>query len=231
MPIFFPTTITGKPAASGGPKVITYRTQDSQTSTTTTYTFNNGGSGYAIGTASSDRLVIVAVNLTISNRTVSSMTIGGVSATNAVRSQRGLACSEIWAAMVSSGTTANISITCSGTNDRCGIIIWTATGMSTATAVGSGSNTSATSPHATSAFATSNGGFVVMTSCDNGGSATYTESVSGGGTPAITEDYDGIFSGSPTMVGARTAATDGTNITVTITGGTNANGGMCAASF
>lgn len=229
MALFLPTTITGKPAASGGPKVVTYRTQDSQ-SAATNYTFTNGGSGYAIGTASSDRLVIVAVHLLNQGRTSSSVTIGGVGATLAVRGARGTGTSEIWAAMVSSGTTANISVNTSGANDRCGIIIWTATGMSSATAVSFGSNTSSSSPHATSAFATSNGGFVIMTSCDNG-APTYTESVSGGGTPAITEDYDGIFGGSPTMIGAHTAATDGTNITVTITGGTSANGGMCAASF
>jgi len=225
MPIFFPTTITGKPAAGGGPKVVTYQTQTSGT-TSTNYTF----SSQAIGTATSDRIVIVAVHLLNTGATGSSMTVGGISATRQVRSQRGTGTSEIWTAAVPTGTTATIVVNGSAASDRCGIIVWTATGLLSGTAVGTGTNTSSSSPHATAAFATSNGGFVIMTSCDNG-SPTYTESVSGGGTPAITEDYDGIFGGSPTMVGARTAATDGTNITVTITGGTSANGGMCAASF
>ena len=175
---------------------------------------------------------IIAINTLATTTTLGTVTIGGINATQLVKGVRGVGATEFWAAMVPTGTTATIVVTISANNpNRIGVLVWTATGMSSVTPVGTGTNTSSSSPHSTAAFATSNGGFVLMSSCDNGGAATFTESVSGGGKPAITENFDAVFGGSPTMVGALTGATDGTNITVTITGGTSANGGMAAVSF
>jgi hypothetical protein len=227
MPIFFPTTITGKPAASGGPKVVTFQTSDSSSAGTSSTTFT----AKAIGTAASDRYVIVAVCvLNNASATPSTVTVGGNSATRQVRSARGGGIVDIWTVLVTTGTTADVVVTCAAAPNRVGIIIWSATGLSSGTAVGTGTENTATSPHTTGSFSTSNGGFVVAASCDNG-APTYTESVTGGGSPTVTEDVDAVFGGSPTMMGMHTGSTNGTSITVTVTGGTNANGGVAAASF
>jgi len=113
--------------ASSGPTVTISFTASSTTDSDAT---NYAGSfdGISIGTADSARRVFVSINgprKTGGDRTVSSVSIGGVSAALTVRqtSPNGDA-HEVWSAVVTSGTTADIDIEFSATMDACAIGVW-----------------------------------------------------------------------------------------------------------
>ena len=110
------------------------------------YTF----SSQAIGTASSDRVVVVGVSAGNSPADVSSMTIGGVGAAHAV-SQTNSTETEIWYATVPTGTTASVVVNFSGGKGRCGIGVWALTGVSgvgSKKLTSSGSNAITVTPNA-----------------------------------------------------------------------------------
>jgi hypothetical protein len=91
-----------------------------------TYTFTSA----SIGTASLNRLVVVAVGNQSSSGgvTLNSVTIGGINATKArsdASANSGVtSTTEIWYAIVPTGTTATIVCTYSATCVRCCIVIW-----------------------------------------------------------------------------------------------------------
>jgi hypothetical protein len=121
--------VTGaEPAAIGA----TWRGSYSSDSDAASYT----NSGAALGTADADRYVIVAIPLFtgVSNLTISSVTIGGVSATkingetfySATSTNRSLV--DFWKANVPTGTTGDIVITPSTTAPRMSASWWTCIG-------------------------------------------------------------------------------------------------------
>jgi hypothetical protein len=105
-------------------------TAGSVSANTTVYTFN----GASIGTAASDRIVFIAVSATgNSSINVSSVTIGGVSATLINTGNASFGTIGNAYLNVTSGTTANIVVTfTTGGQDRCSIDVYTIYG-STAT--------------------------------------------------------------------------------------------------
>lgn len=103
---------------------LEYRAQYSATNDASTYTFSNAD----IGAAASDRLVIVAVHAAFSggtNRTITSATIGGISATidyaGTNTDARGFT---FLSAIVPTGTTATIVLNFSGNLLRLGIGVY-----------------------------------------------------------------------------------------------------------
>jgi hypothetical protein len=102
----------------------TFEAQYYNTSNLTTYTF----SACDLGTADADRSIIVAVGagrVSAGSRTVSSLTIGGVSATFAGRKQTvNLNANEIWYAKVPTGATGDVVVTFNAGMLGCGIGIW-----------------------------------------------------------------------------------------------------------
>jgi hypothetical protein len=94
-----------------------------------TFTF----SSQAIGTAASDRRVIVGVVGGVSTTTVSSLTIGGNSATLVTRRQDGGCTAELWIALVTSGTTADVVVTWGTLQGRCAIAVWSTAGLTSNT--------------------------------------------------------------------------------------------------
>jgi len=84
--------------------------------------------GIAIGTAAANRRVAVGVGGArggSGHHTVSSMTIGGVSAAaDLVRSSGNLCVGEIWSAIVPTGTTADIDIILNASMANLGIGVW-----------------------------------------------------------------------------------------------------------
>jgi hypothetical protein len=102
----------------------TFEAQYYNTSNLTTYTF----SACDLGTADADRSIIVAVGagrVSAGSRTVSSLTIGGVSATFAGRKQTvNLNANEIWYAKVPTGATGDVVVTFNAGMIACGIGIW-----------------------------------------------------------------------------------------------------------
>ena len=96
----------------------------------TTYTF----SSQSLGTAAASRQIVVGVIASGAGpaRTVSSLTIGGVSA-SLIKAQTGQSegNTEIWSAAVPSGTTGDVVVVLSSGWNRCGFGVWRMTGAST----------------------------------------------------------------------------------------------------
>lgn len=116
-------------AGGGGPISSTYQTAAVDTTDAASYSFTS----QPIGTASASRRVVVALGWASGSAvTLSSVTIGGVSATidadtgNATGNRRVYFAS----AVVPTGTTATVAVTLSGTVVRIGMGLWTLTGGS-----------------------------------------------------------------------------------------------------
>ena len=162
-------------ASAIAPKVLTWQTSASDSSTQSTYTFTS----QAIGTAATDRYVIVAINVgAASARTWSSGTIGGVTAalvsdgTHTATLTNGASTAFIIIALVPTGTTATIAYTLSGNGARSGIGVWSATGLVSATA--NHVQTSTANP-GTDTLNVLAGGFAIGTAGnDNAGTTTWT---------------------------------------------------------
>lgn len=133
-----------------------------------TYTYNS----QAIGPAAANRLVIVAVHSLQSAgaRTISSVTVGGISATVipgttfTTTTAHGDYDSALYAASVPTGTTANIVVTMSGsvTGGGGGISVWAAYDLSSTTAIdGDGAINTSGSPANIPSLTTANSGFLV----------------------------------------------------------------------
>lgn len=119
-------------AVGDNAKRLDYITALSDTVGRTTYTFNST----SIGAASNNRLVVVCASIAATaNRTINSMTIGGTSATSVVSSASNVLGTAIFALLVTSGTTANISFTASGACLSGAIHVFTLKGLSSQTAI------------------------------------------------------------------------------------------------
>ena len=118
------------PVHDAGP-VLTFRTSAVDPVARTDY--SGSFDGVAIGAAAADRVVIVGMGG--GDQPVSAVTIGGVSATQviAVRSATTGCSASFYRATVPTGTTADIDIVFSASCGNCGIGVWTATGIDTAT--------------------------------------------------------------------------------------------------
>jgi len=114
-------------AASG--ITATYQTAASDTTDASSYSFTS----QPIGSASASRRVVVAIGWgAASGITLSSVTIGGVSASIDADSGNATGNRRVYfaSAVVPTGTTATIAITLSATAARIGIGVWTLTGGS-----------------------------------------------------------------------------------------------------
>lgn len=100
---------------------VSYRNSYSNGNSTTSYTF----SASDIGTANTSRLVVVQVHgqAQSTGRTVSTLTIGGTGATGYQNTARILH-NSLWTLAVSTGTTANIVVTFSGSVLNCLIAVY-----------------------------------------------------------------------------------------------------------
>jgi len=205
-------------AAAGG-KVLAYQTNAADPANLTTYTF----SAQAIGTAASDRYVIVGVAGSNTASEPSTVTVGGVSATKVVGTAGGNHSAGLWVALVTSGSTADIVVTWPGSIDRCAIGVWSSTGLSSVTP----SNTATSNATPGSCTVTTlAGGFAIAFSHLGYGTVTW----SGTG---VTQDFNTSIEASVKNTGA-SAATDGTNLTFTATYSTTFDATtrpMVAASF
>lgn len=162
----------------------------------TTYTFATQN----LGTASSDRVIFAVVSGRQSSaRTISSVTIGGVTATEVGTrgsSQNPLG---IWSAAVPSGTTGDVVVTFSGAMLRARIILWSVTGGAATVADSQFGTDTATVTGVT-------GGFIIAGACTTGTSSfTWTNA---------TEQYDAAAE-TFTVSGADATTVGSTLITAT----------------
>lgn len=138
------------------PVTVTYTANASSSANASSYTYT----AQSIGSASSDRVVIVGV--TGVNVQASAVTVGGISASKIATATDGATENvTLWTASVPTGTTADIVVTMTGSEVRNGIAVWSKVG-------GVGSTTVATTgavsngPATTSINVPSNGGLVAM---------------------------------------------------------------------
>lgn len=187
----------------------------SNTSNLTTYSFT----GVSIGAASADRRVVVCCMWSASSsRAFSSGSIAGVGATLHIERAPGFfAKCAIMSANVSTGTTADISFTLSGSALRGGIGVYAVYGLVSST------------PHATAESNTSltinvpaNGLLISCGIANSTGAVTWT---------GANEDYDSAIESAVQMTGAsidKLETETGRTVSATLGG---SNPGMCAATW
>lgn len=138
--------------------------QATSTADSSSYTFASQN----LGAADAARYIIVGIQCrrTLNTNTISSVTVGGVTASLVVTADRGnqSKCA-IYIAAVPTGTTGDVVVTFSGTANRCGIALWSAVGISSATASDTDSSITGTAP--TMSIDVPAGGFAVAVGCEN----------------------------------------------------------------
>lgn len=102
---------------------LAYQAVSLDTVARTTYTF----SSISFGTAAADRLIVVQVY--VDNGSASSVTIGGVTATQIRSATDGSANHYFFAATVPTGTSGSIVVNGANTPGSAGIIVWTLYGV------------------------------------------------------------------------------------------------------
>jgi hypothetical protein len=159
-------------AATGGgtPFGITFISDATLSTVGTTYTFTS----QAIGTADPTRLVVVGIGHGVSGRTVTSATIGGISATQATGAQPSGSGSntDIWYAAVPTGTTATIVINYSGSEDRTAIAVYSVIGTGLAFSAANGTTISSGTPTSVSTTVITPSGGVVAVAITHVGAIT-----------------------------------------------------------
>lgn len=170
-------------ASSAG---VTFEYTAQSGANTTATDFSGQFDGIAIGAATSDRLVVVGISgsrVSAGARTVSSCSIGGVSASLVVRqtTTNGDAC-EMWAATVPSGTTADIDIVFSASMNGAGVGVWTLKGAATTATATAGDDST---PYSASlAIPEGGAGIGYFLEVDESGTTTWTN---------LTEDFDALI--------------------------------------
>jgi hypothetical protein len=150
-------------AVAGGAAHSNFIFQTTQTNTgfASSYTFSNQN----IGTAAADRWVIVAVQSAIA---ATGATVGGVTATKIIEDSA--PSTNIWAALVPTGTTASIVITFPSLTNGCMIGYWTVNMSTAAVAFDTAQNVNNSGPSVsvTGCDITANG-FAVWVTCNTDG--------------------------------------------------------------
>jgi hypothetical protein len=131
----FPFPYSSGSTGGGGVAEISLVDNAIDSGSATTYTF----SGKTLGAAASDRIIVVGTFSTNAVKTVSAVTIGGVSAAQVVAATNsgGEQCA-LWQAAVPTGTTGDIVVTWSGAEVGCGIGVWRIVGATSAAHASSG---------------------------------------------------------------------------------------------
>jgi len=192
----FALSATTEPVG-GVPKILTFQESLVDPANKTVYTF----SGASIGAAASNRRVIVGVSQGGGAPNVS-VTVGGISADLVVEAVSGLNGTAIWIALVPSGTTADIVVTCGASANRLGIGVWSCTGLSSNTPIDTDAVTG--TRDADLSVSTAEGGFTI------GATETRNNSFSAVTWTGLTERYDQwIESGGNSQSGADLSENDG----------------------
>lgn len=201
------------------------------TTFTTSGSSHSGGNynGMSIGAADSSRKIIAVVGWgSASDQTISSMTIGGVSATVVVNadtatSSGGLA---IAIADVPTGTTADVAITFSGTVARSGVSLYRVINLTSSTIHASTTDTAATSGEVTGSLNVPANGFCIAGAVTVDGTAW---TWSAGPTENYDVDIGSVSNGFSSALGEYVSAQ--TPLTVTATCGTGSRSALVAASW
>lgn len=216
--------IIGVPVGTASIFDLSYLTATHDNVDRTTYTF----SSQSLGTADSNRYIVVGVGFVSSTETqsISSVTVGGVSAsslTSFTEEDEGTwsSCAQIWIAAVPTGTTGDVVVTLNGTASVCAIGLWR---LITDNITPVATNTDTADSITVNVNTQNGGGVVAIAQCRNGSTSTWT---------GVTEDFDfDTASGEYFTGGSHTASSTETPRTIT---GNNDGGPAsmagCAVSF
>jgi hypothetical protein len=172
------TNLVGFGASSGAMPSHAFTANAVNATDLTTYTFST----QAIGTAAVGRYIVVAVFLSsVASRVVSTLTVGGNSAT-LIGSQVSGAFSvvSLWGVRVDTGTTADVVVTGTGALLHCGIGVWALYDLLSTTPTDTGSSTADPS---TDTLTVLDGGIAIAVAGSGSTVATYTWT-------GLTERYD-----------------------------------------
>jgi len=208
---------------------LTFLQSTGDSTNNTTYTF----SGQNLGTASADRVIIVKVSgsNTGGANTVSSVTVGGITAT-AVKELSFLSSAHyvgLFIASVPTGTTGNVVVTFGSGFARAGIALWAGTGLSsnTPTATNSASTADGANPAPSTTVNVSADGFVIAGSyTNNNGAPTWAWT-------GVTEKFETVVEGNSLQSGASdtfVSAVTPLTVTASITS-SSSSGGLVVASW
>lgn len=195
----------------------------------TTYTF----SSQSIGTAAANRYVVVGITAyTLSSSTsISSVTIGGVSATQLAQAYSGGVnedLSALYIAAVPTGTTADVVITFSTAPYRCGIGVYRVIDLLSSTPTNTYTASSTSNPLSVSADISAGGVAIAVAGMVNSGAAgTYTWA-------GLTERYDATVGFAATHSGASAdfaSAQTGLTISSTYSQTPTDNGALAVAAL
>jgi hypothetical protein len=203
-----------------GGSVVTLSFTDSSVdaSNLTTYTFST----QALGTAASDRRIVVgAGSSSAAGTTVSSVTVGGIAATQLATAGTGNGIAALWIASVPTGTTGDVVVTFSQAQSRAGIGVWALYG---AAAAAFDTGTSTADPMTDTLNVPASGAAIGYFAGNDNTSATWTN---------LTENFDEAQESTITQSGASaTFAAAQTALAITATPGTAINNhGFVLASF
>lgn len=191
---------------SAGAAAVNITLTDSSVDATdqTTYTF----ASQSFGATAADRKIVVGVGARGSgNFTISSVTIGGVTATLVVNSSSGLQDqAALYIADVPTGTTGSVVIVLSTGILRCGIGVWRMIGAASSTPTDTG--ISAADPATTTLTISANGsGVGYGIQIDATSTATWT---------GLNEDFDEVIEATITQSGASLNSGAGGDISVSL---------------
>lgn len=187
------------------------------------------------GAEAIDRYIIVGYSTRNDTRTITAVTIGGISATILVQDTNGNTTTGMAMAAVPTGTSGDVVVTLNGTADAHYLGVWSATGLASATPVATAVSNSSGSDAGPQSFTmnTDANGFVIVVdgSAAGGNGPENPATVSAN----LTLRYDGVGTTPLHTTGASAGAdglTDGTTSTFEITiGDTNNNNPAVAATF
>lgn len=202
------------------------------TANQTTYTFSSQN----LGTAASDRYIIAAISTTgiaDAQINVSSVTIGGVSATQVVTNNFNSVSSglvALYIAAVPTGTTGNVVVTFDAGCARAGIALYRVTGLGSATASATGQdedNEGSANPSESTGINVPADGFAI------GASFTQNQQSATAAWTGVTEQYEATVEGNAKHTGGYVETDSAlTPLTVTVSWTTTETGaGMVAASW
>lgn len=190
---------------------ITFTDESRLTTSTTEYTFTT----QALGTAAADRYLIIGVEqrFTSGTPTITSVTVGGVAATALFTEIDGGAATSsanMYIVAYPTGTTADIVVNHSGGCTSCGIGVWAAYGLRSATPTDSGtSNTTGAMTTDLDVLEDSVAvGFVLTSGSGAARTTTWTN---------LSEDFDITVAGFNVQSGASAAFATPATVTVTAT--------------
>lgn len=207
------------------PKTHTWTAGDSSGTSNTTYTFTSK----SLGTASASRRIAVLIGGVASSRTVSSVTVAGVSLSFVARYAHNTVTEELWMGSVPSGTSGNVVVTWDNTNSYTSIDVFACYGLSSNTPIATQTWEPLDFPGKNVTITSVAGGFVIAGSCGLGNNVGRTTTYT-----TITKRSGGDFNnGNNWGHAAASGDTSGTSYSFNegvATGGITTNAGV-ACSF